>query len=226
MSVHRALWRVSIHRDVGENPRDLAERGSRAGPVVVRVARHHGDVTTHRDPVDSCGQLRAHPVYESVFPLLTPLPAAVQGRYPQLCAPRWVSVWTVHVRVRVLARTVVVRLRAEIAPPPRVPCGRAREVRAMAAGGAAGCADGGVPGWCDTGCRARAAAIAPTRRRGCRAARWCDAVDGSAGRSAARGGGPRGERPGCGVGGGAHAWGRVQPRCCCLIRLVSSVTWL
>lgn len=59
------------------------------------VPRDHADVTTHSNPVDDCGQLGPHAVYEPPSWASGRGSAEPVARYPQIRAPRWGTLWMV-----------------------------------------------------------------------------------------------------------------------------------
>lgn len=226
--------------------------------------RDHADVTTHSNPVDDCGQLGAHAVYEPPSHASGRRSADPVARYPQIRAPRWGTLWMVPGGARGAVGAVLGRratrdedlVRAGAEPVRRSSSGRRRVARGEPTG-VRRTSDAGGTGPCkDVDTRrphgSREGSRVPPRavdhgladrhvlrdgvRGSLRRGRDTDhaVVDDRAQRCSVA---PLGEGP-CerapsrartsqGVGavhGPGHEAG--QPRCCCLIRLVSSVTWL
>lgn len=91
--VHRLCTTHRFHNPPGINPRYSSVCGEPLGGVGDRGSPDHADVTTHRCPVDDCGQLDPHAVYEAHFRGLQVRSGRSRGLYPQDDAPRWASLW-------------------------------------------------------------------------------------------------------------------------------------
>jgi hypothetical protein len=245
-AVHRLCTTHRFHSPPGKSARYSAVSGEPPGAVVDPGSPDHADVTTHRSPVDDCGQLDPHAVYEAVFRGCQAVQEHSRGLYPQDDAPRCASLWiSVDEAVEDVGRRRV--------PPTTWPCGtwargetgertshghvrgaaRRDQRRERGAGGPRV----GTAGRIDrvdarrrsreTGrvhsCRNRAAAslAGPRGPPGVRGVRGGRRVEAAAGRQTGQ------DLPG--MAGAVRGWAHgdaPQPRCCCLILLVSSVTWL
>lgn len=230
-AVHRLCTTHRFHSPPGKNARYPADCDEALGAVVDRGSPDHADVTTHRCPVDDCGQLDPHAVYEAVPSGLPAASGRSRGMYPQVDALRWASLW------------MGVDEAVDVGSPRVGGTGRRRHgcsgtwaPEAAAAGTCDGLARAGVRHGPSRGARrgrrvgtARRVDRVDTRRR----RRVTGNVPACWKRAAARAGGVEKaaeRRTGPpGVAGGlrepAHS-DAPQPRCCCLILLVSSVTWL
>lgn len=205
-AVHRLCMTPRVHSAPGKNARQRAVCGCAPDVVVHPSSRDHADVTTHRSPVDDCGQLDPHAVYERSLRRGHGSGGPPGALYPQFDAPRWASLWmgvdsasetgvgghepssgqrceSPRVREGVRRRSRIERWHR---PQRSSPCERDQE------DGEAG----GVPPRC------------PGRERAATSARRAEVR--------------RHDRTVPAAGHGVAS----QPRCCCLIRLVSSVTWL
>lgn len=93
-AVHRVCTRASIHRFRGENHDVVRICRDTRDPVVHRRRPHSADVNTHRSPVDDCGQLHPHAVYECRSRPWLGSRVVAWSRYPQNMAPQWATLWT------------------------------------------------------------------------------------------------------------------------------------
>lgn len=92
-AVHRLCTTHRFHSPSGINARHSAVCGEPLGAVVERGSPDHAHVTTHRSPVDDCGQLDPHAVYEALFRGHQAASRHSRGLYPQFDALRWASLW-------------------------------------------------------------------------------------------------------------------------------------
>ena len=93
-AVHRVCTRISVHRFRGENHDVVRICRDTRDPVVHRRRLYSADVNTHRSPVDDCGQLHPHAVYECRSRPWLGSRVGAWSRYPQNMAPQWATLWT------------------------------------------------------------------------------------------------------------------------------------
>lgn len=230
-AVHRLCTTHRFHSTPGKNARYSAVCGKPWGAVVEHGSPDHADVTTHRCPVDDCGQLDPHAVYEAVVRGLEAASGCSRGLYPQDDAPRWASLWIgVDETVEDVGRRCVGgggrRRRRRTGLWAREEAGAITSHGPARAGARRGPVRGARCGP-RAGTAGRVDRVETRRRRRVtgRARSYRNRAASRAGRAGVAVGRQTGaDLPG-GVRGEAHG-DATQPRCCCLILLVSSVTWL